>query len=82
MGMDRIYMRFVVGAGVLNLILAVVLVPRFGAAGMAVAAVSAELSVELGLVWLAFGSGWAFWRRAEPDLGGAATPSPRRSELK
>lgn len=82
MGMDRIYMRFVVGAGVLNLILAVILVPRFGAAGMAVAAVSAELSVELGLVWLAFGSGWAFWRHAEPELRGAATPAGSRSELK
>lgn len=82
MGMDRIYMRFVLGAGALNLLLAVILVPRFGAAGMAVAAVSAELSVELGLVWLAFGSGWAFWRRAEPELSGAPAPAASRSELK
>ena len=69
MGMDRIYMRFVIGAGVLNVILAVILVPRFGAVGMGIAAVAAEFSVELGLVWLAFASGWAFWRRAEPEMG-------------
>ena len=71
MGLERIYMRFVVGAGVLNVVLAVLLVPRYGALGMATAAVLAEASVELGLVWLAFGSGRAFWRRR--GTGGAAT---------
>ena len=63
MGLERIYMRFVVGAGVLNVVLAVLLVPRYGALGMATAAVLAEASVEVGLLWLAFGSGRAFWRR-------------------
>ena len=69
MGMERIYMRFVVGAGVLNVVLAVLLVPRYGALGMAVAAVLAEASVEAGLLWLAFGSGRAFWRGGDADAG-------------
>lgn len=64
MGMDRLYVRFVLGAGVLNLVLAVALVPRFGALGMAIAAVAAEASVEAGLVWLALRPGEGFWRRA------------------
>lgn len=63
MGLERIYMRFVVGAGLLNVVLAVLLVPRYGALGMATAAVLAEASVEAGLLWLAFGSGRAFWKR-------------------
>lgn len=66
MGMDRLYIRFVVAAGVVNLVLAVILVPRFGALGMAVAAVAAEASVEAGLIWLALRPGEPFWRGAQP----------------
>jgi PST family polysaccharide transporter len=62
LGMDRIYMRFVLIAGALNLVVAVVLVPRFASAGMAIAAVLAEASVEIGLIWLALRPGERFWR--------------------
>jgi polysaccharide transporter, PST family len=63
MGLDRVYTRFVLVAGVLNVVLALALVPRHGALGMAVAAVVAEASVEIGLVWLVFRHGGDLWRR-------------------
>jgi PST family polysaccharide transporter len=52
LGLDRSYNRFVLTAGVVNLVLALVLVPRYGAVGMASAAVMAETVVESGLAWL------------------------------
>ena len=67
-GFDRIYMRFVLAAGLVNVLLAVLLVPRWGASGMATAAVLAEASVEAGLVWLALREGMRMRR------SGVATP--------
>ncbi|HEX8451138.1 MAG TPA: oligosaccharide flippase family protein [Longimicrobium sp.] len=52
LGRDRAYVRFVLAAGAANLLLAALLAPRYGAAGMAVAAVLAEAVVEAGLCWL------------------------------
>lgn len=56
LGMERVYNRFVLTAGAVNIVLAIVLVPRMGALGMACAAVIAEALVECGLVILALGS--------------------------
>jgi PST family polysaccharide transporter len=52
LGRDRAYVRFVLAAGAANLVLAALLAPRYGATGMAVAAVLAETVVEAGLCWL------------------------------
>jgi PST family polysaccharide transporter len=52
LGRDRAYVRFVLAAGAANLVLAALLAPRYGASGMAVAAVLAEAVVEAGLCWL------------------------------
>lgn len=52
LGGDRAYVRFVLAAGAANLLLAALLAPRYGAPGMAVAAVLAETVVEAGLCWL------------------------------
>jgi polysaccharide transporter, PST family len=73
MGMDRVYTRFVLVAGALNVVLAVTLVPHYGAVGMAVAAVLAEASVEVGLVWLVLRHGGDTWRRQSGPPPGAAT---------
>jgi polysaccharide transporter, PST family len=83
MGMDRVYTRFVLFAGALNIVLAVALVPRYGAVGMAVAAVVAEASVEIGLVWLVLRHGGALWKRGAAGGDGtppAATGSVERTE--
>jgi polysaccharide transporter, PST family len=75
MGMDRIYTRFVLFAGVLNVVLAVTLVPHYGAVGMAVASVLAEASVEVGLVWLVLRHGGDTWRRQPGRSAGATAAS-------
>jgi PST family polysaccharide transporter len=66
MGKETTYNRLVIGAGVLNILLAVLLVPRFGAPGMAVAAVLAEIFVEAGLAVIVFRMGDSPWRRNVP----------------
>jgi polysaccharide transporter, PST family len=73
MGHDRAYSRFVLFAGAVNVVLAVLLVPRFGALGMAVSAVVAEACVEAGLVWLLVRERGGFWRR---DGGSPPSSSP------
>jgi polysaccharide transporter, PST family len=49
--MDWTYLRIMLFAGTLNVLLAVVLVPRYQAIGMAVSAVSAEMVVALSIVF-------------------------------
>jgi polysaccharide transporter, PST family len=80
MGLDRIYTRFVLLAGALNVGLAILLVPHHGAVGMAVAAVLAELSVEAGLVWLVFRRGGETWSRSTRNPAGVSEPAPRGTE--
>lgn len=65
-GFDRFYMRFVVAAGVANILLALILVPRLGSNGMAVSAVLAEALVEVGLVWLFVRKGG--WSGSSPGM--------------
>lgn len=52
LGLNREYNHLVLAAGATNVLLAVLLVPRFGAMGMALSAVLAEALVECGLVVL------------------------------
>lgn len=66
LGHDRAFLAVVLGAGLLNLAGVLTLVPRFGAAGMAVAVVGAETAVMVGM-WLALARrGAGLWRPA-PD---------------
>lgn len=44
-GHERSFLRTIIAAGIANLVLAAVLVPRWGASGMAVAAITAEVVV-------------------------------------
>jgi PST family polysaccharide transporter len=53
MGLDRPFYRLVIAAGLLNIGLAVVLVPRLGALGMAISVVLVDVLVAGGLVALA-----------------------------
>jgi PST family polysaccharide transporter len=49
LGLDRLVNRLMLGAGVLNILLAVVLAPRYMHVGMAIAVVTAEALVTFGL---------------------------------
>jgi polysaccharide transporter, PST family len=72
MGHDRKLLAYVVGAGTLNVVGALLLVPRFGAAGMAFAVGLAETSVALNLLWLAWRNAAEFWPwRREEKLAAA-----------
>jgi PST family polysaccharide transporter len=61
LGLDRIFNAIIIGAGLLNIVLAVMLAPRFGGPGMAFAVLSSELFVA-GLMY-----GYLRWRRVDPD---------------
>lgn len=50
LGLDRPFYHLVLAAGALNIVLAVLLAPRYGAVGMAVSVVLAQVLVSLGLV--------------------------------
>jgi PST family polysaccharide transporter len=54
MGLDRPFYRIVVSAGILNVVLAIFLVPRYGALGMASSVVFTETFVVLGLLALTY----------------------------
>lgn len=51
-GLDRPFYRLVLAGGALNIALAVVLAPRFGAIGMAISVVAADTLVSVGLMIL------------------------------
>jgi polysaccharide transporter, PST family len=84
MGLERPYFRLVIAGACVNLLLAVVLVPRFGALGMASAIVVAEGVVMTGLLVLAWRLGREVWgeglnglkRRAEPPVSATAAVIP------
>ena len=60
MGLERPFYLFVLAAGMLNIILAVFLVPRYGAMGMAISVMMAELFVAGCLVALFKRKGGSF----------------------
>ena len=62
MGLDRPFTALVVGAGALNILLAILLAPRYGAMGMAISVVAAESSVVIGLLFLIRSKGRDVWR--------------------
>lgn len=54
MGFDRPFYGLVIAAGALNVVMAYLLAPRFGALGMAISVVLADALVAAGLFWLAW----------------------------
>lgn len=52
MGLDRPFYRLVLAGGAINIGMAVILAPRFGATGMAVSVLSADVLVSVGLLAL------------------------------
>jgi PST family polysaccharide transporter len=54
LGLDRPFYALVMGAGVLNVLLAMILVPSYGALGMAGAVVTTESFVVVGLLWVSW----------------------------
>jgi PST family polysaccharide transporter len=69
-GMDRMFNRIVLGAGVLNVSLAIYVAPHFGAMGMAWSVVVAEAFVTVAM-WIALHRhGHRFWTASAPDAPG------------
>lgn len=64
LGRDRMFYRLVIGAGVLNLAAAAWLAPRYGAMGMAVSVVLAQVFVSAGLVWDSWRADHGLWSGA------------------
>jgi PST family polysaccharide transporter len=60
-GMDRLLSTIVAGGGVLNIALAIVLAPRMGAVGMAIAVLTTEVTMPLTMFVV-------LWRRRSPLL--------------
>jgi PST family polysaccharide transporter len=77
-GLERPYFRLVVGGALLNVALAVLLIPRFGAMGMAAAVIASESTVLAGLAALAWQHGRETWRTAIDVVAGSRwrTASP------
>jgi PST family polysaccharide transporter len=65
LGMDRAVNRIIMSAGLLNIVLAVWLAPRYGAVGIAWAVVMAESFVTLAQAVVLHRSGKAFWQKVE-----------------
>lgn len=68
LGMDRDFNAVILSAGIINLVLAVFLAPRFGPSGMAWAVVSAEFFVTFAMAWILHRSGQGFWQPIKEDL--------------
>jgi len=64
-GMDKAFSRIILGAGVLNVALAVYLAPHFGSIGMAWSVVAAESFVTFGMWLVLRRSGHEFWTRKQ-----------------
>jgi PST family polysaccharide transporter len=56
LGRDKTVNRIIIGGGILNLIVSVLLAPRYGAMGMAGSVLTAELFVCISLVWVVYRS--------------------------
>ena len=67
-GLERPFYRLVVAAGILNILLAALLVPRYGALGMAVSIAIAEVLVAGGLILVFLSKGGRLWPFALPVL--------------
>jgi PST family polysaccharide transporter len=68
LGMDSIFNRIIMSAGLLNIALAVWLAPRYGAVGIAWAVVMAEGFVTLAQAIVLHRSGNAFWQKVEQPV--------------
>jgi len=81
-GLDGPYFRLVVGGAVLNVTLGLLLIPRFGAMGMATAVIVSEVAVLAGLCGLAWVYGREMWKDVLRSPGGVplATPSAPAAE--
>lgn len=62
LGLDRPFYSLVIGAGALNVVGAMVFVPRYGAMGMASSVVLAESFVMVGLFWVSWRHRSGLWR--------------------
>ncbi len=80
-GLDRPYFRLVVAGAVLNIVLAVPLIGRFGSIGMASAVIAAETTVLAGLCVLAAVYGRDVWRQAFRALAGVTKRLSRVGSL-
>ena len=65
LGMDRAFTSIITAAGVLNVLVVLILVPPFGATGMAWSIVTAELAVALGMHTYLRRAGLALFSRGE-----------------
>lgn len=63
LGLERLFNGVTIGAGLLNIALAFILVPSLGTLGMAISVVISELGVVLGLVFVLLRVKHAFWQR-------------------
>lgn len=70
LGLDRPFYALVMAAGVLNVLLAMVLVPRYGALGMAGAVVITESFVVAGLLWVSWRHESGLWRPRAVEMVG------------
>ncbi len=61
LGMDRQFNYLIIGGGLLNLVLIVLLVPAWQSVGMAIAFVLTETLIAVGMIWVLQQSGYAFW---------------------
>jgi polysaccharide transporter, PST family len=77
LGWDRAVASLVTAAGVANVVLALVIVPAFGARGMAWTVVTAEAIMPLGIVFLLSRSGVGFWQRSPPQPPAPRPPAPQ-----
>lgn len=72
LGMDRQFNYLVIGGGLFNLVLIVLMVPAWQSVGMAIAFVLTETLIAVGMIWVLQRSGYAFWRRGNRLLQSAA----------
>jgi len=63
LGLERLFNAITIAAGLLNVVLAFILVPLLGTLGMAIGVVVSELGVVLGLVFVLLRVKYAFWQR-------------------
>jgi polysaccharide transporter, PST family len=67
MRLDGLFNRVVLIAGAMNIVMALIVAPRFGHIGMAVTAVLADIGVASGILLSLRGSGKAPWRSSSED---------------
>lgn len=74
LGLEKPFYRLVLVAGILNVILALILVPRWGAVGMAIGVVGVDVLVSAGLLVLYRIRGQSVWRHWEARTDSDSVP--------